>query len=866
MASQYDVAQRFLGMLDTGGRFTFQTFDPDKNRNDRSLGATMHGTFDDHAQRLDDLNMRGAAVCVGVHQTDEQGHANDNVVRLRAVFVDLDGAALGPVLELPVDEQPHIIVESSPGRWHCYWIVEDMPLDEDAYRELQETLAKMFDGDRSVTDLKRDMRIPGFLNNKPGKDGERVKLITVGDHEPYAYERMVGMFPPEDDPLDGNGIDVEQAKKLIAAKWPDRGAAGTNNWYMWLSGALAHSEKKEDLDPKVSNEIEDYLVAQNHIDESDRHLLEDARRKLASGKGRIPSWPTLVKNAYGQDGVDEIRRLLGLSPRKKTIGGPTPAGAIVMEEGQLPLVVDKAQAALITAGAEIYARGRELVHLSRWKTKVNENVQRADGAVFIIPVMKHWLVEQMCKAAPWGVLNRDGSFSPKDPYHKYAETLMARIGAWDFSELRGVIETPTIDDCGRVVQQPGFDEDTSLYVAIDPSAFPPVPDAPTREDAMAALEKIEHPLRGFPFVDANGRPKKDDEIQHEVSPSRSVVLSAILSGLRRPFMRSCPLHAFTAPTAGTGKSLLAELVGIVVTGHTPHSMAQGKSPEEDEKRLSMVLREGDPVILIDNCEEPVGGDFLCSMLTQEIVQTRVLGKSERMILPTCALVMTTGNNTIFQGDVTRRVVVCRLDSGEERPDERVFNFDVHEEVLLNRGEIVSAALTALRAFMISPERQEVEKKLAVVGSFEDWTVIRGTLVWCGRADPAVTRNDVAADDPVKDDLWRFLKNWYLLFGDERASVDEVAAKLFRYTKEFDDNDAAKPNSNEVAAAYQMIRHLTGGKPWNNRAVGSKLRSSRDRPVGSYKLLRVGSATHAKRWYVEYSGQGDFDDLDDEVPF
>ena len=105
--------------------------------------------------------------------------------------------------------------------------------------------------------------------------------------------------------------------------------------------------------------------------------------------------------------------------------------------------------------------------------------------------------------------------------------------------------------------------------------------------------------------------------------------------------------------------MLAEMVGLLVTGNRPAAMSQGKTEEEDEKRLATVLHEGDAVIMLDNCERVVQGDFLCSMLSQEKVQARILGKSERRVLPSTATVLATGNNLTLAGDVTRRAVICR---------------------------------------------------------------------------------------------------------------------------------------------------------------------------------------------------------------
>jgi hypothetical protein len=67
---------------------------------------------------------------------------------------------------------------------------------------------------------------------------------------------------------------------------------------------------------------------------------------------------------------------------------------------------------------------------------------------------------------------------------------------------------------------------------------------------------------------------------------------------------------------------------------------------------------------------------------------RKLGKSEAVPVPTNCLIIATGNNLTFRGDITRRVVVCRLDARQERPDERQFSFDPGEVARQQRGELV----------------------------------------------------------------------------------------------------------------------------------------------------------------------------------
>jgi len=120
-------ATRFLQLLDaTADKFEFRTFDDDKERSDKTLTRTFYGSLTQHTAKLQQLNDRGAGVFIVVNETDGRGRENENIKRVRAVYADLDGSPLDPILTHSI--KPHIIVESSPGKWHCYWRVVGMPL------------------------------------------------------------------------------------------------------------------------------------------------------------------------------------------------------------------------------------------------------------------------------------------------------------------------------------------------------------------------------------------------------------------------------------------------------------------------------------------------------------------------------------------------------------------------------------------------------------------------------------------------------------------------------------------------------------------------------------------------------------------
>jgi hypothetical protein len=288
-----------------------------------------------------------------------------------------------------------------------------------------------------------------------------------------------------------------------------------------------------------------------------------------------------------------------------------------------------------------------------------------------------------------------------------------------------------------------------------------------------------------------------------------------------------PLHGIDAPTAGTGKSLAAKLAAIIATGTSPVAMNQGADPEEDEKRLSVVLNQGDPVILIDNCEQPITGAFLCMMLTEEQVQARILGLSEGRLLPNNALVVANGNNLIFANDVVRRSLRCRLDANVEHPEDRVFDFDVIEEVRRQRHRLVIAALTVLRAYRLA----KPDLKLRPMGDFRDYEWIRGALVWLGHVDPIESQRDLFAHDPTKNNLAAVLQSWDNAYGKRRITVAELGREPDYATIYFPDDATPEQRrtlqaeANVFAEAKKelqiaLIEEACAGKgKWNARSIG-----------------------------------------------
>jgi hypothetical protein len=155
-------AVRFLEAIAPDGVLTFSTFTDGERPARDPLARIIQGDYWPNVGTLAKLNAKGAGCFVMVNRGDGNGRKAGNVQAVRAVFLDLDGAPLAPVMAAPIP--PPIVCESSPGKHHAYWPVAGMPLAD--FRDAQKTLAAHYGGDPAVCDLPRVMRLPGYVHAK----------------------------------------------------------------------------------------------------------------------------------------------------------------------------------------------------------------------------------------------------------------------------------------------------------------------------------------------------------------------------------------------------------------------------------------------------------------------------------------------------------------------------------------------------------------------------------------------------------------------------------------------------------------------------------------------------------------------------
>ncbi|WP_299828315.1 bifunctional DNA primase/polymerase [uncultured Roseobacter sp.] len=592
---------------------------------------------------------------------------------------------------------------------------------------------------------------------------------------------------------------------------------------LMISGVLVRCDLPDDqIDTLV---VAVAMVAGDEEAEKRGGKAAASREKFEAGE---PVWglPELCKR-LGMEGLEQkMREWLRLSGA--ACGGDN-RPRILVRAGYLPEEVDKAESALLKGELGIFQRGEHLVRVVCLpQSDGAKGIKRSGGIQLINTIKKPWLKEQFAKVVRWFRPGEDTDIRINPPT-SHASALLARVGEWNAPVLHGVVSGPTMRKDATILQSEGYDPLSGLLYISNGVEFPTVPDAPTREDAVKALAVLRAPFRDFQFA---------------TPADSSVAMSALLTSFIRRNLPSAPLFAIDAPTAGSGKSLLCETVGIIATGHKPTMISQGRTDDESEKRIFSVLKAGDPIVVFDNCDRKLGGDTLCSVLTQEIIASRILGKSEAPRLMTNTLFMATGNNIQIEGDLGRRTLMCRIDTGAERPDQIEHDFSPVEEATRNRPQLVVAGLTILRAY----EAAGRPNPMVPMGSFESWNMVREAIVWLGEADPCTTRERVIADDPRKGDLAELLELWVDALGSKPTTLAEISEAAGQY------------ENSKITLLQGALAERTYKGTFNTRSVGRYLGQHKDRVVGGRVLRCVDDPSGVKRYRVDTIGQPGLEDM------
>lgn len=498
------------------------------------------------------------------------------------------------------------------------------------------------------------------------------------------------------------------------------------------------------------------------------------------------------------------------------------------EPGKIHEVLDQFGLALAELKADLFSYAGRLVRVYPAPASNAGGIHRPKGTLIVHPVDSAHLVELGTRACVHEKFDsRTGNYKSIDCPRRVAEAYLAR-GRWpELPTLMGFVEAPTISLDGRLLDCPGFDADTGLFLAFDPiPGYQPAPTAPSKADAAEALDTLLKLIDSFPCV---------------ALEDRAAVLASIITALVRRSLSSAPMFPVTAPTPGTGKTMLAETACVIATGRRASVMTLGQDDAETEKRLAGMYLAGVLAVMLDNIERPLGGELLCQATTQPSLSLRPLGASSVVNVPTHALLLATGNNLAIVGDLKRRVCMIRLDSKTERPELRTFERNHLDDVMARRGELIRAALTLPMSYITAgcPRIDD----LTPLGSFDEWDrLVRRPLVWLGLPDPLKASEYLREQDPDLGNMRALFAAWKEAFGARAVTVSEiVTAGMERQAM---GAELLRPD------LFDSLQVVCAEKP-NARRLGNWLRIHRDRIVDGIRLDQAGIDGKAKvaRWRI-----------------
>jgi hypothetical protein len=482
--------------------------------------------------------------------------------------------------------------------------------------------------------------------------------------------------------------------------------------------------------------------------------------------------------------------------------------------------VNAAAVAALAADPSLYQRGAMLVRVLRDGSPAAAGVRRP-LAPRIEAIPRELLRERLTAVASWVSLRETKIGAQESPAHPpgWCVGAVHARGTWEgIRHLEAVVEYPILRPDGTLLQEPGYDPATGLL--LEPAGpLPTIPTRPARADAVRARDRLLGLVSDFPFAG---------------DVYRAAWLAALLTPPARFAVHGpAPLFLVDANVRAAGKGLLLDTIALIATGERFTVATYTDDEDELRKRITSLVLGGDRLVLFDNLGGKFGNATLDAALTATSWRDRMLGINRMVEAPIYATWYATGNNVSIGADTARRICHIRLESPEERPENRrdFRHPDLRSHVQAHRAELLADVLTILRAHAVAG--RPGAEQLPAWGSYESWSsVVRAAVVWIGLPDPGATRivlqdqADVSAGAMgiLLDSLRRLDPNGHGL----------TAAELVALAK--GDGEAELRDAVEALAGRLDARTL-----------GNRLRAYRRRIFGGLYLDRAGKAHQAAKW-------------------
>lgn len=504
-----------------------------------------------------------------------------------------------------------------------------------------------------------------------------------------------------------------------------------------------------------------------------------------------------------------IRELLGFLDVTEANARNKPAIRIV--SGDLHSIVDAAEKVL--AIKSCYFQNGGLI--------VTITIDPITGDPSVVPSSTQSLTKELSVAATWAKYDgRSKSWIPSDPPQRHVAILYESQSYKFLPPLRGLVRQPYFnEDSGKLIFQAGYEPSTQLFGVFDPNQFT-IPE-PTQKAAREALTLLEDLISEFRFVS---------------DIDKSAALSAIFTAVTRSTLPCAPAFHVKAPTSGTGKSYLCELIGALAGPAANAKVSYPTSSEEATKTILSLLLQNPAVIEFDDLDtDLIPHGVIKRMLTSEKITDRILGISKTATVSTRTLFLSSGNNVGPVRDLLRRVLTINLDPRCATPVTITYKNNPVEKVRKNRGKYVSAVLTIIQAYRNADSpRADVANIATYSGAWSDYC--RQPLIWMDLPDPAKALIDQITSDPDAELLKNLMSEWNHQFGSKPITVRKVVER-------------AKNDESHLMDAIRELPVMDRGDV-NPSKFGWFLKKNANRIVCNYKFVES-TADGRKAWSLVF---------------
>lgn len=326
--------------------------------------------------------------------------------------------------------------------------------------------------------------------------------------------------------------------------------------------------------------------------------------------------------------------------------------------------------------------------------------------------------------------------------------------------LFGIVGAPVLRPDGTLLQEPGYDRATGLYLASK-VALDPVPAKPTARQVAAARTFLFGQFLGdFPWVS---------------EADKANYIGVLATPVLRSYLRTLiPFTLVTATTPASGKTILAAGLGML---YGQRVLTWTHSDEELRKAITSVLADPVGTVIFDNLAEGtvIDSPVLARLITDRTWADRLLGKNSTAAFANDRVWAATGNNLRLGGDMRSRSVLIGLNPDMPRPEERTgFTIPGLDQWILspaNQRQVLWHLLVLIADWIA---KGGTRRKGVTMRQFTPWAEAVGGFLEHHEIGGFLANAGTVRDIDDEEAAWTaFYSQWRKLHGDKWLTSNEV---------------------------------------------------------------------------------------------